>query len=172
MTTGAPSRNTTGGGTPSSTDPCSVRFIHPFIHHSLRPSVQSNAARSSLSTHITCVEESQFRKWSPGNQIKQPKNSDGKRKNSRFFISWRAKHGDQLQILLRLPASFHFKCVCLGFISDFNRSCCPSAPPRGWERNAMPPPLLSPPQQVCLSGFVSDCLSLLSLFVKRPKILT
>lgn len=24
----------------------------------------------------------------------------------------------------------------------------PSAPPRGWERNAIPPPLLSPPQQV------------------------
>lgn len=32
-----------------------------------------------------------------------------------------------------------FVCMCI---------CSPAAPPRGWERTAMPPPLLSPPQQV------------------------
>jgi len=32
---------------------------------------------------------------------------------------------------------------------SWNGSFFSSAPPRGWERNAIPPPLLSPPQQVC-----------------------
>lgn len=34
-------------------------------------------------------------------------------------------------------------------LETLNDPCSSSAPSRGWERNAMPPPLLSPPQQVC-----------------------
>lgn len=63
-----------------------------------------------------------------------------------FFFCW-----NQKPIFLFLHGTHTFPlfkaaCWCLSNVS----CCCPTALPRGWERNAIPPPLLSPLQQVWL----------------------